>query len=127
MALTENRASTRSGDPMCLIRWPRASPHGVGGSSSPHTPTSQAALATSTLCCKLSGPLPRSPACARAGMLHFQNESLGPVAQTDVALTRGHERPLLQALCIPAQYHLLHVHEYSSGPVMAKTWRAGNA
>lgn len=111
MALTEDRASTRSGDPMCLIRWPRASPHGVGGSSPPHTPTSQAALATSTLCCKLSGPLPRSPACAHAGMLYFQIESLGPVPQTDGLLIRSHERPLLQAFCIPAHYYLLHMHE----------------
>ena len=116
MALTENRASTRSGDPMCLIRWPRASPHSVGGSSPPHTPTSQAALATSTLCCKLSGPLPRSPACAHAGILYFQIESLRPVPQTEGILTRSPERPLLRALYIPAQFYLLHVFEHSAGP-----------
>ena len=59
----EKSARTRSGEPMCLIRCPRASPHAAGGSSPPHTPTSHAARATSTRCCRLSAPFCRFPAC----------------------------------------------------------------
>ena len=63
MAETEKSARTRSGEPMCLIRCARASPHSAGGSSPPHEPTNQAALATSTRCCRLSALLCRFPAC----------------------------------------------------------------